>query len=164
MGYKHNIGFDSLSNDEFLSNTSGNPGISHNMGQMAFHSSVTPSGMREDILLASWLIVLLRTREGERVTFEWAYESSPDIAEDPCKVSMEDVMKGLQDSVDSVTRTISSHISTADSCENTTEPASLLLSTNLLEKQHDELMVRSQALMRDKMSFANMMSKGHSPP
>nr|ASL41787.1 nonribosomal peptide synthase [Aureobasidium pullulans] len=110
------------------------------MGQMAFHSSITPSGMREDILLASWLIVLLRTREGERVTFEWAYESSPDIAEDPCKVSMEDVMKGLQDSVDSVTRTISSHISTADSCENTTEPASLLLSTNLLEKQHDELM------------------------
>ncbi|KAH0276513.1 nonribosomal peptide synthase SidD, partial [Aureobasidium melanogenum] len=104
------------------------------MDKLAFQSSTTSSGMREDILLASWLIVLLRTREGERVTFGWTYQSFSGASEKPCRhISMEEVMEGLQDSVDSVIRTIASQISTANLYEKSTEPVSLLLSTGRLQ-------------------------------
>ncbi|KAG9567061.1 nonribosomal peptide synthase SidD, partial [Aureobasidium melanogenum] len=116
------------------------------MDKLAFQSSTAPSGMKEDIVLASWLIVLLRSREGERVTFDWTYQSSSYASEQPCRhISMEDVMKGLQDSVDSVTRTIASKISEARSCVKSTEPVSLLLSTGLLQQQQqpDEQTMRT---------------------
>src|SRR5258707_1343892 len=34
----------------------------------------SPTGMKEDILLLSWLIVLLRTREGSRLSYGWSYK------------------------------------------------------------------------------------------
>ncbi|KAG9937430.1 nonribosomal peptide synthase SidD, partial [Aureobasidium melanogenum] len=135
MGYKH-ITESTSSSDEALNNTSRDCVSSYNMDKLAFQSSTAPSGMREDILLASWLIVLLKTREGERVTFGWSYQSSSDASEQPCRhISMENVMKGLQDSVDSVIRTIASQISAAKSCGKSTEPVLLLLSTGLLQQQ-----------------------------
>ncbi|KAG9708223.1 nonribosomal peptide synthase SidD, partial [Aureobasidium melanogenum] len=109
------------------------------MDKLAFQSSTAPSGMREDILLASWLIVLLRAREGERVTFDWTYQSSSYASEQPCRqISMENVMKGLQDSVDNVVRTIASKIPAPRSYVRSTEPASLLLSTGLLKQQQQQ--------------------------
>ncbi|KAH0284115.1 nonribosomal peptide synthase SidD, partial [Aureobasidium sp. EXF-3399] len=95
--------------------------------------------MREDIVLASWLIVLLRTREGERVSFDWTYQNSSNAPEQtPRHFSMEDVMNGLGDSVGNVTKTISSQISRLDSGENYSEAVSILLSTSVLSQQSED--------------------------
>lgn len=146
MGYKHITEWSSLG-DEALNNTSTDCISSYNMDKLAFQSNTAPSGMREDILLTSWLIVLLKTQEGERVTFDWTYQSSSDASEQPCRhISMENVMEGLQDSVDTVIKTIATKISAAGSCVKTTEPVSLLLSTGLLQQQQqpdEQTMVRS---------------------
>jgi len=123
---------------------SGNAVSNYNINNLASQSQFTPSGMREDILLASWLIVLLRTREGERVSFDWTYQNSPNAPEQtPRHFSMEDVMNGLGDSVGNVTKTISSQISRPDSSENCSEAASLLLSTSVLSQQSEDSTVRS---------------------
>lgn len=101
MGYKHMT-------DSNQGVASGNAVSNYNINNLASQSQFTPSGMREDILLASWLIVLLRTREGERVSFDWTYQNSPNAPEQtPRHFSMEDVMNGLGDSVGNVTKTIS---------------------------------------------------------
>jgi len=139
MGYKHmtdpNQGF-----------ASGNAASSYNINNLASRSQSTPSGMREDILLASWLIVLLRTREGERVSFDWTYQNSSDAPEQTSRlISMEDVMNGLGDSIGNVTKTISSQISRSDSGENYSEAASLLLSTSVLSQQSEDSTVRSSS-------------------
>lgn len=139
MGYKYVAELEYPLSDETLSSAPQDCVSCHNMDKLASQSATTLSGMREDILLASWLIVLLRTREGERVAFDWTYQSSSGVSEEPCKhISMDDVMKGLQDSVDSVIRAISSQILTARSFEKNTEPVSLLLSTSLLQQQRSD--------------------------
>jgi hypothetical protein len=151
MGYKHMTDL----NYEALDRTSGDPVFTCDMDNIA---SSTPSGMREDVLLASWLIVLLRTREGERVAFDWKYESSSNTSENPIKhLSMEDVMKGLEDSVDNVTRTISGQISTADSSKNYAESTSVLLSTSVLSQQSEDSTVRSSSTVQCSLWIADLV-------
>lgn len=52
----------------------------HTLEAAGLGADTTPSGMKEELLLVSWLIVLLRTREDGQASFEWAYkgdEASP---------------------------------------------------------------------------------------
>jgi hypothetical protein len=138
MGYKHMTD----PNQDALDEVTRDSVHTHNFNNLA--SSSTPSGMREDILLASWLIVLLRTREGERVAFHWSYYGLPNEPEEPIKhLSMGDVMNGLQDSIENVTATISSLISRADLSRKYAAPVSLLLSTSDTSQQSGNLTVRS---------------------
>ncbi|KAI4761090.1 nonribosomal peptide synthase SidD [Aureobasidium sp. EXF-3400] len=135
MGYKHMTDSDHGVPRE----TSGNYIFTYNIDNLASQSLSTPSGMREDILLASWLIVLLRTREGERVSFDWTYQNSSNVSEEPHRhLSMESVMKGLEDSIDNVTRAISNRISKADSSKSHAETVSVLLSTSVLSQQSED--------------------------
>lgn len=100
----------------------------------------TPTGMREQIVLLSWLIVLLRTREDGRISYEWAYQTqgySPN-GEVVNKLSTEEVLPRLQDNVGDSLAAISRHIEnvkgnlTAESSS-----MSLLLSTGSLLKSSD---------------------------
>jgi hypothetical protein len=139
MGYKHTTDSD----HDTLSETPGSSAFTHNNENLAFQSPSTSSGMREDILLASWLVVLLRTREGERVSFDWTYQNSSNVSEEPPRhLSMEDVMEGLEDSINNVTGTISKKISKADSGKSYAEPVSVLLSTSVISQQSEDLTVR----------------------
>jgi hypothetical protein len=137
MGYKHMTDL----KHGAINGISGDAVSTHDVNNLA---SSTPSGMREDILLASWLIVLLRTREGECVSFDWKHEVSSNSPEEPSRhLSMEDVMKGLEDSINKVTETISSQILKADSNKSYAEPVSVLLSTSVLSQQSEDSTVRS---------------------
>lgn len=139
MGYKHMTDSD----HNILNGTSGSSALTYNIDNLASQSPSTPSDMREDILLVSWLIVLLRTREGERVSFDWTYQNSSNVSKEPSRhLSMEDVMKGLEDPINDVTRTISDQISRADSSKSYAEPLSLLLSTNVLSQRSEDPTVR----------------------
>ncbi|KAG8165144.1 hypothetical protein KVR01_005419 [Diaporthe batatas] len=98
-----------------------------------------PTALRADILLTSWLIVLMRTKEERQASFEWAYDGWDDDAVHQrtarC-LSTDEVLPGLDlDSslADAIQRTSRSHASgVKDLCTETSCPNHLLLSTGSL--------------------------------
>lgn len=59
----------------------------------------TPTGMRDEIILLSWLIVLMRTQESSAVRFEWQYQGSEAVLGNGDAVrslSPNEIMTGLQ--------------------------------------------------------------------
>lgn len=111
---------------------------SFQMPELASEQTLTPSGMKEEILLLSWLIVLLRTREDSQVSFDWAYEFGVEHKSTKQCLSMEKVMTGLQDPVEKVTTAISADI-TPHQQEIPPTPASILLSTSSLSRTSEEV-------------------------
>jgi hypothetical protein len=97
--------------------------------------------MKEEIVLLSWLIVLLRTREDERASYEWTYQSHGDVSitEVAFKLSTDEVLPKLQNSVGDTLASISRHI---ENVKGNLRPAessstSLLLSTGSLSESAD---------------------------
>ncbi|KAL2261055.1 hypothetical protein VTK26DRAFT_4743 [Humicola hyalothermophila] len=102
-------------------------------------SSQTPTGMREDILLLSWLIVLLRSREDADFSFEWAYSNRKTGAKgdqaNVMQLSAKEVMPGLDTRAAEVAVSISRHIAKAIKPHTAgSSSASLLLSTGSLSQ------------------------------
>ena len=96
----------------------------------------TPTGMTEEIVLLSWLLLLLRTREGVQVSFEWAYEISGMTS----RLSMNDVMKGLEDNSADVSVAIRNHIQQSpERSKSYPSPVPLILSTNTFVQNSEEV-------------------------
>lgn len=93
----------------------------------------TPTGMREDILLLSWLVLLLRTREDGNISFEWAY----DMLGTSNRLSMNEVVKGLEDRIVNVSAAMRQHIKTTAPSERTS--TSLILSTSTFSQNSEEV-------------------------
>lgn len=107
----------------------------------------TTTGMREDIVLTAWLIVLLRTREGSLVSFDWSYKNSTDeneLASSHKRLSMDKVMGGLQDNISNVSQAILDQLSTTGFLNGSASVArhSLMLSTSSLSQRPEESQVR----------------------
>ncbi|OAL21893.1 hypothetical protein AYO20_11294 [Fonsecaea nubica] len=106
-------------------------------------TQVTPTGLREEILLLAWLLVLLRTQDEGHIWFDWAYEGRGNGAlHGPAKrrLVMDEFVTGLQDSFGQVGCKIARHIT---ACIETqlpegTGPVSLLLSTSSLAQTPEE--------------------------
>ncbi len=103
----------------------------------------TPTGMREEILLLSWLIVLLRTKESSRISYDWAYNGRGNGFEhEPVKrsLSTDEVMTGLQSNVAQIAAKISRHIMIVapSQCTAMSGPGSLLLSTSSMSQTSEE--------------------------
>lgn len=96
--------------------------------------------MREEILLLSWLIVLLRTREGSQISFDWTYRNGAEQETAKGCLSMEKVMTELQDTTGKVAAAILDDIKTAAPSQHatTSRPVSLLLSTSSLSQTPEE--------------------------
>lgn len=118
-----------------------NSAFSYHIDCLAAVQNTHPTGMREDVLLLSWLIVLLRTREGSQVFFDWAYARSLDIIKHQSasdRLSMDKIMEGLQDDIKDVSAAISKHISTTGLRDFASGTAtSLLLSTGSLSQEFE---------------------------
>lgn len=101
----------------------------------------TPTCMKEEIVLLSWLIVLLRTREDGRTSYEWAYQSQRDSSNGggANKLSTDEVLPKLQDNVGVTLASISCHIENVKGSFGTTESSSesLVLSTGSLLETSD---------------------------
>lgn len=101
----------------------------------------TPTCMKEEIVLLSWLIVLLRTREDGRISYEWAYQSQRDSSNIGWtnKLSTDEVLPKLQDKVGEALTSISRHIENVKGSLKTAESSStsLLLSTGSLSESFD---------------------------
>ncbi|QSZ30080.1 hypothetical protein DSL72_004600 [Monilinia vaccinii-corymbosi] len=126
---------------------------------LASHETNTPTGMREEILLLSWLIVLLRTREeGSQISSDWAYkirEENYKLKPVLGRLSFDEVTTGLQNNVRQVTSNVSHHIAKVISGRETTisRPVSLLLSTGSLSQTPEE--AKDEGVLRLELRFAN---------
>ncbi|KAK4150824.1 Non-ribosomal peptide synthetase [Chaetomidium leptoderma] len=117
----------------------------------------TPTDLREETVLLSWLIVLLRTQEDSQISYEWAYNTRRNgVDAGPVKamsLSANEVMEGLHSDVEHISTAISRHIATASSrpCSG---PLSLVLSTGSLSQKaegtsKDEPLVHLEAHFDD---------------
>jgi hypothetical protein len=98
------------------------------------------TGMRDELVLLSWCIVLLRTSEEGQVSFEWAYrEQSKDLNSHFFNTAQ--AIPSLEGSVEQVGRQILQHIRTGSSDQPTltSSPVSLVLSTGLLSQTTSDL-------------------------
>ncbi|CAI7566436.1 unnamed protein product [Penicillium glandicola] len=110
----------------------------------------TPTGMKEDIVLLSWLMVLLRSREDSQISYDWSYKNFANGAEPESvnKLLMNEVMKGLQSNVGEVATAISRNIPTGAS-----GPASLVLSTSSLSRTSEE--AKDEGMLHLEVRFNN---------
>lgn len=104
-----------------------------------------PTALRADVLLTSWLILLMRTREERQASFEWAYDGWEDEAvhqRTARRLSTDEVLPGLDlDSslADAIQKTSRIHgLGVKDLCTETSCPKHLLLSTGSLSKASDD--------------------------
>lgn len=117
--------------------TNGNDFKSFMVDGIAADQTNAPTGMRDDILVLSWMILLLRTGEGNQIHFRWAYEGRPNSfehqSENKC-LSLDDIKAGAQSTVEQLATGISQHITTNASCTPSyiSSPASFLLSNGSL--------------------------------
>ncbi|CAI7591434.1 unnamed protein product [Penicillium pancosmium] len=99
---------------------------------------ITRTGMKDEILLLSWLAMLLKTREGGQVSFEWAY----DISGESSRLSMNEVVKGLEDHILNASATIRQYITSQSAVASdkapVTSPVPLILSTNSFSKKSED--------------------------
>ncbi|ETI25548.1 hypothetical protein G647_02321 [Cladophialophora carrionii CBS 160.54] len=103
----------------------------------------TPTGLREELLLLAWLLVLLRTQDEGQVWFDWAYERRGNGALDepvPKRLVMDELITGLQDNIGQVGARIARHITacTQTQLHGGSGPVSLLLSTSSLSQTPEE--------------------------
>jgi hypothetical protein len=138
------IQHDDIHNQKHYSNESGNLVVARLNGDdvktfevagLASDEESSPAGMRDEIVLLSWLIVLLRTREGGHIRYEWAYRRTGEEPV-PRSLAMNEVVAGLQSSVRETAVAVTRHIATDAPSQST--PASLLLSTSSLSQTSDE--------------------------
>lgn len=102
----------------------------------ASHETWTLSGMEDEILLLSWLIVLLRTREDTQFWFEWTHKDIEDGIELGDSVSYRlpvgDIVTDLHATVQQAVGKISGHIKPSSAM-------SLVLSTGVLSRSSEEI-------------------------
>ncbi|KAL4803517.1 hypothetical protein BDV18DRAFT_166422 [Aspergillus unguis] len=94
-------------------------------------SEQTTTGLREDIVLLSWYIALLRTREGSSISYEWAY-GGPD-AEVRNRLAVEELKIGLQSTVSEAASAIENYLTTIAKGSG-----SIILSTDSLSQSDSD--------------------------
>jgi hypothetical protein len=103
----------------------------------------TPTGMREEFILLSWLLVLGRTRERNEVSFEWTYNNLADGLPHEATgshLSMGEVATEPSSDVGHIATAISHHLKmvTPSHGADSLSPVSLLLSTSTLSQTLEE--------------------------
>ncbi|KUI64010.1 Nonribosomal peptide synthetase 4 [Cytospora mali] len=120
-----------------IGQASGDGFTSYQVVGLAPDQPSTPTGMRDEILLVSWLIILLRTREDGKVSYDWAYKGRATGVEEHEPVntlSTDQVMPILQSNIQQVAEGVSQSVQNAVPGHHAalSSPTSLLLSTGSL--------------------------------
>lgn len=111
---------------------------------LASDDAASISGMREDMILISWLIVLWRTREDAQISYDWAYRGwdldTDHEAAAPTCLSTDEIATGMQTKVEEATASISRHLTRVDggATRPWPNPASLILSTETISRSDEE--------------------------
>lgn len=109
----------------------GNAFSSFDMTGLVADQKATPTGMKEEIVLLSWLMVLLRSREDSQISYDWSYTNDENDTTQQTinKLSMNEVMNGLGSNVGDVTTAILKSIPSGPS-----NAKSMILSTSTLSQ------------------------------
>lgn len=110
--------------------------------------------MKDEVVLLSWLIVLLRARDDVQISFQWAYKdgsSEPAIK----SLKMEEIMPdGIETTVDAALQSICKHVATeAQAGQSMLDSGSLLLSTGSLSSSPDQ--VNEEPIIHVEVSLRN---------
>ena len=106
---------------------------------LASDDASTPTGMRDEILLLSWLVVLLRTQESGQVSFEWAYGNRGNAVEHEAvsQCLSTDVMTDLQGPVEQSVTAMSRYTKKI-TANDALSPVPILLSTSSLSRNSEK--------------------------
>jgi fusarinine C synthase len=166
MGFLHVTDTDDHSRDKSVGEPVGelvdgcSPGRANGNGFKPFEvdglaSKISLTGMRDEVLLLSWLIILLRTREDGIASYDWVYKSQADgCALEPVnRMAMNEIMAGVQSEVGQaaaviyrqITAVLPSQLAIApdrlavmsNQLAAASHPVSLLLSTSSLSHMVD---------------------------
>ncbi|KAJ9492309.1 hypothetical protein VN97_g923 [Penicillium thymicola] len=123
---------------------------SFQIAHLASEQITTPTGMKEEIVLLSWLMVLLRSREDSQISYDWSYKDFTNGTEPESvhKLLMNEVMEGLQSNVGEVATAISRSITAGAS-----SPACLILSTSSLSRTSEE--AKDEGMLHLEVRFNN---------
>lgn len=98
-------------------------------------SEKTMTGMKEEVILLSWLMVLLRSREDSQISYDWSYTGAQITGPETVNtLSMNEVMKGLESNVAEVATAISQKIPAGVSSS-----ASMIVSTSSLLRDSETI-------------------------
>ncbi|RJE23319.1 non-ribosomal peptide synthetase [Aspergillus sclerotialis] len=105
-------------------------------------ASTSSNGMKNEILLLAWLIVLLRTREDGDICYDWTYTAQGNALEHAAtkfRLSTGEVMAGLHNTVGQVASSIFHHIAAYEPMREApiSHVASLLLSNSSSSKRSE---------------------------
>ena len=116
-----------------------NPFRAFKIEDPAENAESCPTGMRDELVLLSWCIVLLRTSEEGQASFQWAYSGQSKSLQSK-KLATVEVLSSLQESVEQARTEILQHIRTSsvDQSTSISQPTSLILSTSLLNQTAGE--------------------------
>ncbi|KAH8427277.1 nonribosomal peptide synthase SidD [Aspergillus melleus] len=119
-------------------------------------ASGQPTGMRDEVLLLSWLSVLLRTREDRQFLFDWAHQSwQDDVANEfeTRSLSVNEVVMDLRNPVDQTAGDLLPRIAATVPSPSTaaTNSISLLFSTGSLSRQSAD--ARDEAILHLETRF-----------
>lgn len=115
---------------------------SFKVASLAAQPELTPTGMKEELVLLSWLLVLSRTRERDQVHCQWAYRLQTHESEDnqPCQnLSLNEIAKASPSNIGETASAISRYLATVVQPENVADSTSLLLSTGSLKHPSQDL-------------------------
>ncbi|RFU81402.1 nonribosomal peptide synthase [Trichoderma arundinaceum] len=101
---------------------------------LAAHQHSTLTGMKDEILLLSWFLVLLRVKDDRQVEYDWVYQTRGPGAEREISggcLSTDNVMVSLESNAGQAATAILQHVTntTLGSYEASAGPISLLMST-----------------------------------
>lgn len=107
---------------------------------LAANTDVCLTGMRNELVLLSWSIVLLRTSEEGQVSFEWAYNRQSEHPQRKPLNPVQITFSNLQTSIEQAGTEILHNISTSsvDRSTPTSGITSLVLSTGILSQTTSE--------------------------
>ncbi|KAJ9634430.1 hypothetical protein H2204_006255 [Knufia peltigerae] len=116
--------------------TDGSLRRSFKIANLASQHEHTPTGMKEEFVLLSWLLVLYRTCERDQVQCQWAYGPQPNYLENKQPIqnlSLDGFMKDSPSNVRQTTSAISHYLTSIPRPVNAADHTSLSLSTGSLE-------------------------------
>lgn len=137
---------------------------------LAPDNCATVTGMRDEIILTAWLIVLMRTQESSAVRCEWQYQDSTSIADDADAVrtlSPNEVMLSLQSHIGQVGAMLAGTIPTITEAQQSAivKRPSLRISNGSLSQSSDDATDEVSSVQTDlEITSADRALKGHRPP
>jgi len=143
---------------------SGDQFLHFEVPELASDEAASVSGMREDIVLVSWLIVLWRAREDAQISYDWAYRGwDIDIDHDaatPTCLSTDEIATGMQTKVDEATASISRHLTRVHggAAGPWPNPASLILSTETTSRSDGDKVSEENHRHLDKPLLLTLIS------